>query len=300
MSGGGGDKEKEKAVDHHHHQALLSPGAGGSSRGSTAAMEIGWPTDVRHVAHVTFDRFHGFRGLPADLQPEAAANAPSASKTVFGVSPESMQHGHDARGNSVPTILLLLQRRLYAQGEGLATEGVFRVAADEAQERLVRDHLDRAGAIPSSPSSDNAAAVDVHCLAGLIKAWFRELPGGLLDALPEDEVARCRTADEAARLCAASLPPGKAALLDWAVELMADVAAMEAKNRMGSRNVAMVFAPNMTQTVDPLTALKYAVQVMNFLNLLIERALRQRRERQQGDAEEDDEQQQKQKQLQLN
>lgn len=52
--------------------------------------------------------------------------------------------------------------------------------------------------------------------------------------------------------------------------------------------------------MDPLTALKYAVQVMNFLNLLIERALRQRRERQQGDAEEDDEQQQKQKQLQLN
>lgn len=82
MSGGGGDKEKEKAVDHHHHQALLSPGAGGSSRGSTAAMEIGWPTDVRHVAHVTFDRFHGFRGLPADLQPEAAANAPSARRWI--------------------------------------------------------------------------------------------------------------------------------------------------------------------------------------------------------------------------
>lgn len=32
------------------------------------------------------------------------------------------------------------------------------------------------------------------------------------------------------------------------------------------------------QEVDPLTALKYAVQVMNFLNLLIERALRQRQQ----------------------
>jgi hypothetical protein len=32
------------------------------------------------------------------------------------------------------------------------------------------------------------------------------------------------------------------------------------------------------QAADPLTALKYAVQVMNFLNQLIERALRQRRE----------------------
>ncbi|EMS53648.1 hypothetical protein TRIUR3_21731 [Triticum urartu] len=99
---------------------------------------------------------------------------------------------------------------------------------------------------------------------------------------------------------------------------MADVASEEARNRMGTRNVAMVFAPNMTEPlhlnaqaiflfpndeshqknmgkfshftwllytdilhsneVDPLTALKYAVQVMNFLNLLIERALRQRQQ----------------------
>jgi hypothetical protein len=27
-------------------------------------MEIGLPMDVQHVAHITFDRFHGFLGLP--------------------------------------------------------------------------------------------------------------------------------------------------------------------------------------------------------------------------------------------
>uniref|UniRef100_A0ACD5XF00 Uncharacterized protein n=1 Tax=Avena sativa TaxID=4498 RepID=A0ACD5XF00_AVESA len=182
-----------------------------------------------------------------------------------------MQCAHDSRGNSVPSILLHLQRRLYDQG-GLATEGIFRVAADGAQEQRVRDHLDLAGATP-----EDDAGVDVHCLAGLIKAWFRELPGGLLGALPEEEVARCASEEEAGRLCE-KLEPAKAALLDWAVQLMADVASEEGRNRMGSRNVAMVFAPNMTQEVDPLTALKYTVQVMNFLNLLIERALRQRRQ----------------------
>ncbi|XP_051228541.1 rho GTPase-activating protein 2-like [Lolium perenne] len=248
--------------------------AGGSEQ-PQQRMKIGWPTEVRHVAHVTFDRFHGFRGVPAELQPEPAlAKAPSASKTAFGVSTESMQCAHDARGNSVPSILLHLQRRLYDQG-GLTTEGIFRVAADGAQEQRVRQHLDLAGTIPDD--DDDGAAVDVHCLAGLIKAWFRELPGGLLDALPEEEVARCTTAEEAGRLCG-KLAPAKAALLDWAVQLMADVASEEGRNRMGARNVAMVFAPNMTQAADPLTALKYAVQVMNFLNQLIERALRQRRE----------------------
>lgn len=38
------------------------------------------------------------------------------SASVFGVSPESMQCCYDSKGNSVPTILLLMQERLYAQG----------------------------------------------------------------------------------------------------------------------------------------------------------------------------------------
>lgn len=43
------------------------------------------------------------------------------------------------------------------------------------------------------------------------------------------------------------LPPTEAALLDWAINLMADVAQMEHLNKMNARNIAMVFAPNMTQ-----------------------------------------------------
>lgn len=43
------------------------------------------------------------------------------------------------------------------------------------------------------------------------------------------------------------LPPTEAALLDWAINLMADVAQLEHLNKMNARNVAMVFAPNMTQ-----------------------------------------------------
>ena len=41
-------------------------------------MEIGWPTDVRHVAHVTFDRFHGFLGLPVEFEVEMPPRVPSA------------------------------------------------------------------------------------------------------------------------------------------------------------------------------------------------------------------------------
>ncbi|KAJ8639880.1 hypothetical protein MRB53_016574 [Persea americana] len=191
-------------------------------------MEIGWPTDVQHVAHVTFDRFHGFLGLPVEFEPEVPRRAPSASANVFGVSTESMQCSYDSRGNSVPTILLLMQRCLYLQG-GLQAEGIFRINAENSQEEYVRDQLNR-GTVPDG--------IDVHCLAGLIKAWFRELPSGVLDSLtPEQE---------------------------------------EQHNKMNAHNVATVFAPNMTQMADPLTALMYAVQVMNFLKTLIIKTLRER------------------------
>lgn len=199
-------------------------------------MEISWPTNVRHVAHVTFDRFNGFLGLPVEFEPEVPRRAPSASANVFGVSTESMQLSFDCRGNSVPTILLLMQRCLYAQG-GLQAEGIFRINAENSQEEFVRDQLNR-GVIPDG--------IDVHCLAGLIKAWFRELPNGILDALPPERVMQSQSEDECAELVTL-LPPTEAALLDWAINLMADVAQFEHLNKMNARNVAMVFAPNMTQ-----------------------------------------------------
>ncbi|CAO2839318.1 unnamed protein product [Amaranthus hypochondriacus] len=230
-----------------------------------SGMEIGLPTNVRHVAHVTFDRFNGFLGLPVEFEPEVPRRPPSASTTVFGVSTNSMQLSFDTRGNSVPTILLLMQHRLYALG-GLQAEGIFRINPDNGQEEYVRDQLNR-GLIPND--------VDVHCLAGLIKAWFRELPTGILDCLSPEQVMESQTEEECFQL-AKLLPPTEAALLDWAVNLMADVAQCEHLNKMNARNVAMVFAPNMTHMADPLTALMHAVQVMNFLKTLIERTLKER------------------------
>ncbi|GAB4833371.1 Rho GTPase-activating protein 4 [Ancistrocladus abbreviatus] len=228
-------------------------------------MKIGMPTSVRHVAHVTFDRFNGFLGLPVEFEPEVQRRAPSASATVFGVSTNSMQLSFDSRGNSVPTILLLMQRRLYALG-GLEVEGIFRINPGNGQEEYVRDQLNK-GIVPED--------ADVHCLAGLIKTWFRELPTGLLDCLSPEQFMQSQTEEECARL-ARVLPSTEAALLDWAINLMADIAQYEHLNKMNARNVAVVFAPNMTHVLEPLTALMHAVQVMNFLKTLIVRTLKER------------------------
>ncbi|KAJ0857600.1 putative Rho GTPase activation protein [Helianthus annuus] len=230
-------------------------------------MEIGWPTDVRHVAHVTFDRFNGFLGLPDDLEPEVPRRAPSASATVFGVSTESMQLSYDSRGNSIPVIIMLMQQCLYSQG-GLQAEGIFRINADNNQEEHLRNQLN-SGVVPDG--------IDVHCLAGLIKAWFRELPTGILDPLSPEQVMQCQSEEDCTALCRL-LPPTETALLDWAINLMADVVQHEHLNKMNSHNIAMVFAPNMTQMADPLNALMYAVRVMNFLKTLILKTLRERQD----------------------
>lgn len=231
------------------------------------SMDIGCPTDVRHVSHVTFDPFNGFLGLPLDLQPQLPPKVPSASLSVFGVSANSMQCSHDQRGNSVPTILLMMQKRLYSEG-GLQAEGIFRINAENSKEEYVRNQLNK-GVV--------AQGIDVHCLAGLIKAWFRELPAGVLDSLTPEQVMHCNSEEECFQLVKL-LPPTEAALLDWAINLMADVVQCENYNKMNARNISMVFAPNMTQMADPLTALIHAVQVMNFLKTLIIKTLREREE----------------------
>lgn len=66
---------------------------------------------------------------------------------------------------------------------------------------------------------------------------------------------QCQSEEECSALVRL-LPPTEAALLDWAVNLMADVAQEEHLNKMNARNIAMVFAPNMTQVNMLLPSMK--------------------------------------------
>lgn len=125
----------------------------------------------------------------------------------------------------------------------LQAEGIFRINPENSQEEHVRDQLNK-GIVPND--------IDVHCLAGLIKAWFRELPAGVLDGLSPDQVLRCNTEEDSVELVK-QLKPTEAALLNWAVDLMADVVEEEDCNKMNARNIAMVFAPNMTQVIQYCT-----------------------------------------------
>lgn len=80
----------------------------------------------------------------------------------------------------------------------------------------------------------------------------------MLDSLTPDQVMHCNTEEECSQLVRL-LPPTEAALLDWAINLMADVVEHERINMMNARNIAMVFAPNMTQVkIDPVPYILYS------------------------------------------
>lgn len=68
----------------------------------------------------------------------------------------------------------------------------------------------------------------------------------MLDTLTPEQVMHCNTEEDCTQLVKL-LPPMEAAILDWAINLMADVVQHETYNKMNARNIAMVFAPNMTQ-----------------------------------------------------
>lgn len=85
--GGGGGKEAEQlsllaVLVAVFRKSLVGCRTAGREE-LCAGMEIGCPTDVRHVAHVTFDRFNGFLGLPVEFEPEVPRRAPSARFSLF-------------------------------------------------------------------------------------------------------------------------------------------------------------------------------------------------------------------------
>lgn len=102
-----------------------------------------------------------------------------------------------------------------------------------------------------------------HLYMMVVQAWFRELPEGVLDGLSPEQVLQCNTEEECVELVRLLLPT-QAALLNWAVELMADVVEEEEANKMNARNIAMVFSPNMTQVLEACSSFKFYLLLFHY------------------------------------
>ncbi|VAH53695.1 unnamed protein product [Triticum turgidum subsp. durum] len=101
--GGGGGVGERKADQQERQGQVLELLLAVLRKSVALPCQMADADDVHHVAHVTFDRLQGFLGLPIEFDLQIPCPAPSASTSMFGVSPESMQCGYNDRGNSVPS-----------------------------------------------------------------------------------------------------------------------------------------------------------------------------------------------------
>ena len=106
---------------------------------------------------------------------------------VFGVNIETMPMSTVTSGSKIPTVLLLLESKLYSM-DGLSEVGIFRLAPDEYEVGIVKKELN---------SGTFVACEDVNCIANLIKVWFRELPQSVLSSIPVEELLAASTLEDA-------------------------------------------------------------------------------------------------------
>jgi len=211
------------------------------------------------------------RAEPAPLGPSALAGAFGAPLEEVALSDSTLRGGGAAGGPPllVPAALEALWGALVGRGDGLRTEGIFRVsvAEDELQEAVQRMQGGQGGEVLQTASA--------LCLASLIKRYLRELPsplwrpvrerlaaileagggeagggeaaGGREEGAPPPEPSRC----ERLRSLLPLLPRRSADLVVWGCDAMLAVVEHEERNRMNSVAIASVMAPVLMRGLAP-------------------------------------------------
>ena len=146
-------------------------------------------------------------------------------------------------GEEAPQVLVALWCALVRSG-GLLVEGIFRLAPDAAECMAVERRLCQ-GRLAQGKDGPSPIV-----LAHLIKKFLRELPGGLLGTVQSDVLSDCceHSADHPTTIAGLwrQLEPQAASTLRWLVRIICIVQQCRDKNQMSLKNIALVFAPNMS------------------------------------------------------
>jgi len=201
----------------------------------------------------------------------------------FGVSLDNVpKETVDGFEGQIPTILVRLKNILYEK-KGLEEQGIFRVAASK----------DTVGTVKSQLEGDSYNdCEDVHCIAALIKQWFRELPTPLLTDLKTDMIQKCvsglksysssefREEGISSSLAVAMsstlahLQQPQRSIFEWLLDLCVDIWNEKSKTLMPPKNLAIVFAPNLfpdlNNNMDPSLQQSISMERNTFIEIAIQ------------------------------
>ncbi|KAL1511046.1 hypothetical protein AB1Y20_005871 [Prymnesium parvum] len=183
------------------------------------------------------------RALLEERQPPSPLG-PAAIAGSFGAPLDEVALVDTPSGLLVPGVLEALLLALQADAEGLRAEGIFRVSALESELVEARRRVQEA-----DESEKALAQASAHCLASLIKAYLRELPLEIWWPAREQVIALLADGGGGVELghklreLLPSLSRRASAVVVWVCDLMAEVIAQEAHNRMGLSAMTAVLAP---------------------------------------------------------
>jgi hypothetical protein len=163
----------------------------------------------------------------------------------------------------IPEVLLKMQDYLYTNG-GLQVVGIFRLAPDEHAVDEVKAALNE---------SRFKTCADVNCVAHLLKVWFRDLPNRLMENVDRAKLQAATCDERAAGALVSSFVDPQATILSWLIDLCVKVASHEDSNKMNSKNLAIVFAPNLGPRIEDPTA---EHQLIQHLTLWMDKAIQHR------------------------
>ncbi|KAJ5071318.1 rho/rac/cdc gtpase-activating protein [Anaeramoeba ignava] len=137
--------------------------------------------------------------------------------------------------------------------KALQTEGIFRLSGASSEVKQLVERFDKGEDVDLYPEKD------LHAVAGLLKLFLRELPIPLLtfDLYPQFQQALAqpdqKKVNESLHNCINLLEPENRETLKALIEFLTEIPKYSQENKMGIRNVAVVFGPNLIRRENPTT-----------------------------------------------
>lgn len=182
-------------------------------------------------------------------------SAPPAAGVWYHVEIDGLPMVTD-RGWRVPALLAEIRKNLASQ-DALKREGIFRCSPDHQAYTHIRGRLE------AGEDIGLLAGCSPDVLSGLLKEWFRELPGGWLRqkeargwkpgkhakgsnsgvSIEELEAAIISAQRVPTSMLKQALRPAQREAMLWLLDLLVEAASFEAHSRMGVTAIAIIFAP---------------------------------------------------------
>jgi hypothetical protein len=169
----------------------------------------------------------------------------------------SIYEGHP---HKVPQVLIKLYDLLVST-HAFDTEEIFRKSLDEEKLTEARTQFDH---------DEKLHEMTPETISSLIKVWLRELPVRLLN-VQERDVIDCDRLADCEKLLQFKISPSHRDIVLWILDLMVKVVQSKDNNRMNTKKLAIVMAPNMFPASQGTVNAEYLRKQAMVFTMLVDR-----------------------------